>query len=75
MRTSGEEFQAAKFAAVARKAKTSLHEFQNIQRDSIRRNPVEIEISAARAVSIAREGDRHEPGIKAKIACVAAPGP
>ena len=43
--------------------------------DSFPRDVLEIEIAAARAVDVAREGNRDRPGIKPQVARLASPGP
>jgi len=73
VREQAEEFLAAGIAAVRGKAKKPLHAGQDTLIDAIAPNVLRVEIAAARAMGIAREGSRDRPGVKALIASVAAP--
>jgi hypothetical protein len=43
--------------------------------DPVPRDEFQVKISALGTMGVACEGDRHAPGIKAVIACMASPGP
>jgi hypothetical protein len=69
-----EEFLPARIAAIGWKSEEALEEHQSAILHPVTRDALEVEVSAARAVGIPREGDRHARGIESKFACEAAPG-
>jgi hypothetical protein len=75
IRANAEKFQPARIAAIGSKTQAAWQEIPNAARDAIRRNALQIEISAPRAVSVSRKRNRNAPGVKPKIAGVAPPGP
>lgn len=70
-----EEFLATGIAAVRGKTQKAFHAGQRALVDAIARDVLQVEISAARAMDVPSEGDRHRPGIEAYVAGLAPPRP
>ena len=73
-RKDAEEAQAARIAAEGAEAEKTLQPEQRGLLDAIARQALQVEVSAARAMSKARERHGNPPRIKASIARSAAPG-
>lgn len=69
-----EEFGPAWTATVGGQPKQPLDERQDTRRHAVRGDALQIEVTAARTMSVMTENGGHSASIKSKTACVAPPG-
>lgn len=74
MGTDAEEFHAAWTATVGRQSEESLDGCQDTRRHAVGCDALQIQVTAARAMSVVRESGGHSASIKAKTAGIASPG-
>ena len=73
MGQDAEEFGPAWAATVGGQPKQPLDECQDAQWHAVRGDALQIEVTAARAMSVMTENGGHPASIKSKTACVAPP--
>lgn len=74
MGEDAEEFGPAWAATVRGQSQQSLDRCQDAWRHAVRGNGLQIEVTAARTMSVMTENGGHSASIKSKTACVAPPG-
>jgi hypothetical protein len=73
MRQQAEEFLAAWVAAIGRKTKKALQDYEGALRDAFAGHVLKIEITATRAVNVMHKGNGNSPGVEPKLAGLASP--
>jgi len=74
MGQDAEEFGPAWAATVCGQPKQAFDGCEDARRHAVRVNALQIEVTAARAMSVMTENGGHSASIKPKAACVAPPG-
>ncbi len=74
MGQDAEELDPAWAATVGGKPKESLDGCEDARRHAVRGDALQIEVAAARAMSVMAENGGHSASIEPKTACVASPG-
>jgi hypothetical protein len=74
MEQDAEELGPAWAATVRGQPKESLDGCEDARRHAVRGDALQIEVAAARAMSVMTENGGHSASIKPKAACVASPG-